>query len=442
MSLKDGRCLGEDESEGPRACTVQEHSTDGLSTSSPFAMSRLGRRETTHIIYPDSPTDNVFLPKRNQDANRSSNLLTQLTTSFRDNLKKYSHRDGAQKFPGKCKAFFVELVKSQRKGEHWIASLDGVDPDFVESEIDGGWTCIDRVDAPGEDDLERLELELQDLEVRIDFSLDISADAVQKIREIGKGAFGQVFKAIYKNKLVVQKEVAPYHYGTPDGPRFIEALKAELSVLGALEPHPNVLTCYGGSMRRPNVFMLCQLMDRTLADLIYNQPDGPTPLSPDLALYITRDILAGLNHLHTNTPKIVHRDLKPENILLNKHNRACVADFGLSRLKSHTYIRTEDAHAGTPEYLAPEVATGHLDEKMDIYSVGVILWECLMAQRPWEGYHPFAIFLNVSKGQCLQLPENLFPTCNQGTSSISPSHFSLLSDSRRHKFAVSHKANY
>ena len=377
-------------------------------------MHGLKRRETTHIIYPEwsSSVDSVDGTSATpvSPESQTSRPLTRLAESLRLNFGKNRSPQTGRKFHRKCKAFIVDRVINRRRGDSWIASLDGIDIDVEEVESDGDWAVLEKVD----DDFAIIEIGTQDLQPRCGFSLDIPFKDVKKGRKIGEGAFGLVYRATYQNRLVVLKEVAPHHYHTGNGRRFIESLKSELCVLGALGTHPNVLECYGGSLEAPNVFMLCQLMDMTLADLIYGQPDGPAPLPIELALHIAHDILSGLQHLHKMRPQVVHRDLKPENILLNERKHACVADFGLSRTKSHTYIQTENTHAGTPEYLAPEAATGKMNEKMDIYGLGVILWECLMAQRPWEGYHPFAIFLNVAEGQRLPLPENVFPTQEEG----------------------------
>jgi len=376
-------------------------------------MPGFSRRETTHIIYPEfsTPSSNPSRGSSSPGSEESaSNPFSRLTESIRLKFRK-THPGTGRELRKKCRAFIVDRVQRRDKGKEWIASLDGVDCDDIEeSEAEGDWTLLDKIEEFEDDDFFPLELRSFDLEPKIGFSLDIPVDAVRKGRKIGEGAFGLVYRAIYKNRLVVLKEIAPHHYDTRNGRRFIASLQSELRVLGAMGAHPNVLECYGGSVQMPNVFMLCQLMDMNLADLIYGQADGPAPLSVELTLHIIHDVLAGLNHLHNTTPQIVHRDIKPENILLNKKKRACVADFGLSRTKSHTYINTDNTHAGTPEYLAPEVSTGKINEKMDVYSVGVILWECLMAQRPWEGYHPFAVFLNVSEGQRLPLPESVFPT--------------------------------
>lgn len=156
--------------------------------------------------------------------------------------------------------------------------------------------------------------------------------------------------------------------------------------------------------------MVSRLMERSLGDLIYGgrNSDGMGALPVDLALRITLDILYGLDHLHCANEMVVHRDLKPQNILLDKCNRAMVTDFGMSRVKAGSHLHTMHAHAGTSAYLGPEVATGKIDEKLDIFAFGVILWECLTAEHPWQGYHPFAIHLAVRNGKRLPMNSSIF----------------------------------
>lgn len=243
------------------------------------------------------------------------------------------------------------------------------------------------------------------------FSLNISYKDLDKRDMIGHGAFGMVFKAVWDGRLVALKEVSEHHYDFESGAKFIDSLRMELSVLKEVGQHENVVKCFGGSLSKPHVFMLSELMERSLGDLIHGGKgfDGRGALPIGFTLNIMLDILAGLDHLHCMTPQIVHRDLKPENILLDKNNRALVADFGLSRTKAGSYLKTVNAHAGTPCYLAPEVLSGRIGEKMDIYAVGVTFWECLTGMRPWRDYVPIAILLVVHEGRRLEFPAEIFP---------------------------------
>ena len=93
-----------------------------------------------------------------------------------------------------------------------------------------------------------------------------------------------------------------------------------------------------------------------------------------------KDIIKALNYLHTRKPKIIHRDLKPENILEIKRQLK-IADFGWSNKVNG--IRT--TFCGTPEYLAPEMIRGqHHDEKLDMWTLGVLMYELLHGVSPFS----------------------------------------------------------
>ena len=91
-------------------------------------------------------------------------------------------------------------------------------------------------------------------------------------------------------------------------------------------------------------------------------------------------VIRGMHYLHSFEPMIVHRDLKSPNLLVDKSFVVKVCDFGLSRMKRNTYLSSK-TNAGTPEWMAPEVLRNDdSDEKADIYSFGVILWELATMQ--------------------------------------------------------------
>jgi serine/threonine protein kinase len=89
-------------------------------------------------------------------------------------------------------------------------------------------------------------------------------------------------------------------------------------------------------------------------------------------------------YLHAGVPPVLHRDLKSANILLDKSYTAKVCDFGLSRLKAHE--RSMTGNCGTVQWMAPEVlANKSYNEKADVFSYGIICWELLTRECPYEG---------------------------------------------------------
>ncbi|CAD7702253.1 unnamed protein product [Ostreobium quekettii] len=220
---------------------------------------------------------------------------------------------------------------------------------------------------------------------------------------LGEGAFGKVYKAEYGGQPVAVKRFSPSSAEVANA----DVMANELRILGAAGPHENLVRCYGGCLAGPCIFIVEELMHCTLHELVHSCEWGPRPMPVRQLLRLAMDITSGLCHLH---PKIVHRDLKPQNILLSKDGRAKVADFGLSRVKASTYLKTRNHLAGTIEYMAPEcINSKNVTHKSDLYSLALILWECLTGSTPYKDYdHAFAIMFTVaSNGTRPQFPEDV-----------------------------------
>ncbi|KAK1291604.1 Serine/threonine-protein kinase CTR1 [Acorus calamus] len=118
----------------------------------------------------------------------------------------------------------------------------------------------------------------------------------------------------------------------------------------------------------------------------------------------------GINYLHCLNPPIVHWDLKSPNLLVDKNWSVKVCDFGLSRFKANTFISSKSV-AGTPEWMAPEFLRGEpSNEKSDVFSFGVILWELVTMQQPWNGLSPAQVVGAVAfQNRRLAIPANTCP---------------------------------
>ncbi|XP_073158855.1 probable serine/threonine-protein kinase SIS8 isoform X4 [Henckelia pumila] len=118
----------------------------------------------------------------------------------------------------------------------------------------------------------------------------------------------------------------------------------------------------------------------------------------------------GMNYLHNCTPVIVHRDLKSPNLLVDKNWVVKVCDFGLSRMKHSTFLSSRST-AGTAEWMAPEVLRNEpSNEKCDVFSFGVILWELCTMQQPWGGMNPMQVVGAVGfQHRRLDIPDNMDP---------------------------------
>lgn len=173
-----------------------------------------------------------------------------------------------------------------------------------------------------------------------------------------------------------------------------EALKNEFDILSSIPLHPNIVkpigAYWGDRSENSSRYIVEELMHTNLGDLMHEV--NPPPYPGKVMKYrdwikIFIDIVSGLEHLHKH--KIIHFDLKPRNVLLDEKMNAKIADFGCSKSKFDTYIELSKM-GGTPPYLAPECwmlffpanqRTEVSRIKIDIYSFGVIMWECLNGGR-------------------------------------------------------------
>jgi len=170
--------------------------------------------------------------------------------------------------------------------------------------------------------------------------------------------------------------------------------------------HRHVIQCFGACTVPPNFCLVMELAARSLKQAIY---DPATSMDPPLVIDWASQIASGINYLHTEAPvTIVHRDLKPGNVLITAAGVLKVSDFGLSRARQAN-MTDKMSSVGTFEYMAPEVIRSEpYNEKVDVYSFGVLMWEMLTRKLPYAGLPPLSVAFGVGSGT-LNLP---FPsTC-------------------------------
>ncbi|MFO0982913.1 MAG: protein kinase [Planctomycetota bacterium] len=199
---------------------------------------------------------------------------------------------------------------------------------------------------------------------------DLSSRRFEILEEIGRGAFGRVFRA---RDQVLHRDVALKFIELPPGTTGsrLDAFLGEARALASVS-HDNVVTLHDVCEHDGRAFLCMELLQgQTLKDRL---KFGPL-LLPE-AVAIALDVCRGVQAIHR--AGLIHRDIKPANIFLGQLERAKVLDFGLGVLASPETTMI----AGTPAYMSPEQAAGKaLDQRSDIYAIGIVLFEMLTGAR-------------------------------------------------------------
>ncbi len=208
---------------------------------------------------------------------------------------------------------------------------------------------------------------------------------------IGRGGMGIVYRGRHTKlpREVAIKSISP-RTDEHDLRRLRHRFEREAFIQSQLD-HPGIVKIYDYIVAEQIYYIVMELVEgRSLAQLLAQEP---RPLPVERALYLCEQTLAAIAYAHTflyrdvdGTERrgIVHRDLKPPNILVTPQDQIKITDFGIVKLIGSMLADTSDANYGTPQYVAPEQAEGaQVDQRADIYSLGVILYEMLTGRTPF-----------------------------------------------------------
>lgn len=200
------------------------------------------------------------------------------------------------------------------------------------------------------------------------------------IRELGRGGFGVVFLARHTgiHRTVALKRMRDGEFATPaDMQRFVEGAAAAADL-----EHPNIVPVFHVGEREGRPFFTMKYVEGgSLADLLQQR----RPTEPEAARWVAK-IARAIQHAHERG--ILHRDLKPANILIDATDEPYVADFGLAKRLGEVSRSETSRGAGAPYYMAPEQLSGDsrkLTTAADIYGLGVIFYELLTGEVPYQG---------------------------------------------------------
>ena len=214
------------------------------------------------------------------------------------------------------------------------------------------------------------------------------AGRYELIEKIGEGGMAVVYKGKDRllNRYVAIKILRPEY--TKDE-QFIESFRRESQAAAGLS-HPNIVGVYDVGKEGNIHFIVMELIDgKTLSEVIKEKGR----LEYKEAINITLQVASALSLAHKN--QIIHRDIKPHNILITSTGVAKLADFGIAKaVSAATIAGGSNKIMGSVHYFSPEQARGaYVDERSDIYSLGIVLFEMLTGKVPFDGDNPVSIAL-------------------------------------------------
>jgi serine/threonine protein kinase len=214
---------------------------------------------------------------------------------------------------------------------------------------------------------------------------DALKDEYELEKELGRGGMAIVYKARDK---ALEREVAIkiLPFSLSFDAEFVERFQREARTSAKLE-HPNIIPIYRvGKSGRVIFFVMKFLRGKPLSNVI--EARGALPVPEIKRVLIEAGRALGYAHKHG----IVHRDIKPDNIMFDELGQAIVTDFGIAKAQSGARLTGTGRSIGTPHYMSPEQARAqNLDGRSDVYSLGVVGYQCLTGHVPFDGEDSFSI---------------------------------------------------
>ena len=219
----------------------------------------------------------------------------------------------------------------------------------------------------------------------LDMVRDQLKDEYEILEELGRGGMAIVFKAREKQlERDVAIKVLPFSLAFDK--EFVERFQREARTSAKLE-HPGIIPIYRvGKSGRVIYFVMKFLRGKPLSSVLAAR--GTLP--PSEIRLILLQVARALAYAHKGG--IVHRDIKPDNIMFDEHGQAVVTDFGIAKAASGGKLTGTGMSIGTPHYMSPEQARAQsLDGRSDLYSLGVVAFQCLVGHVPFDGEDSFSI---------------------------------------------------
>ncbi|MGB7063277.1 MAG: protein kinase [Candidatus Zixiibacteriota bacterium] len=208
------------------------------------------------------------------------------------------------------------------------------------------------------------------------------------VRKLGEGGMGEVYLA-QDTKLNRQVALKFLSEQFASDQSFKARFKREAQAAAALN-HPNIITIHEVAEHQDRPFIAMELVEGESLKELIERKDLSIDRVTDLGIQISQ----GLAKAHQ--AGIIHRDVKPQNILIDKDGRARICDFGLAKLRREVMLTRTGTTVGTVAYMSPEQGQGkEVDQRSDIFSLGVVLYEMVTGQLPFKGEHEAAIVYSI-----------------------------------------------
>ena len=207
------------------------------------------------------------------------------------------------------------------------------------------------------------------------------------LEKIGDGGMAVVYKGKDKllNRFIAVKILRPEF--TKDA-TFVENFKRESQAAAGLS-HPNIVGVYDVGREGNINYIVMELIE---GDTLNKIIEREAPMDYRKVIDISKQVASALRIAHKN--KIIHRDVKPHNIMITNDGVVKLADFGIARAVNDATLSTGSKIVGSVHYFSPEQARGnYVDERSDIYSLGIVMYEMLTGKVPFDGDNPVTVAL-------------------------------------------------
>ncbi len=209
----------------------------------------------------------------------------------------------------------------------------------------------------------------------------------QIVERLGRGGMADVYRAYQPgmDRYVAIKVMHPHLAEDPD---FLERFKREAQSVGTLR-HPNIVQVIDFDIQDNEYYMVMEFIQgSTLKVVLMERKALPVPEALDLGIKLAD----AMDYAHK--AGMIHRDIKPANVLMSKTGEPILTDFGVAKIVGAKGLTSTGMAVGTPAYMSPEAGRGEkVDERADIYSLGIVLYEMLTGSLPYDADTPFAVIM-------------------------------------------------